>query len=211
MKRSHHIQLLGIVLLAFATVIVVMATTVVAQETTKKDSGAEQLKRIGAFRDEFATSIKEAAKRANVQLLDGDVAVSVRGDYVIANALIAPPKDVPIEEADRMFFVYLSLPANHPHAKKIPSGFYTIERMPEQKIPRAKVVNLEGKTVLELPLNIRKIEMPPPKWSAPPKDDVSVAQATIEQSQATLYQDTLIQAHRVRCHWSIGVWYWTWV
>ena len=110
-----------------------------------------------------------------------------------------------------MFFVYLSFPANHAYAKKVPSGFYTIERLAEQKNPRAKVVNLEGKTVLELPLNIRKIEMSPPKWGGPPKEDVSVAQATIEQSQETLYQDTRVQAHGVRCHWSIGVWYWTWV
>lgn len=184
---------------------------VVALQPTKKDGVANQLKTIEAFRDNFATSMQEAARRAHVKLLTGDVAVAVRGDYVIANAFMAPPKDVPIEEADRMFFVYLSFPAHHAYAKKVPSGFYTIERVPKQKNPRAKVVNLEGKTVLELPLNIRKIELSPPTYGTPPKEDITVAQATIEQSQETLYQDTRVQAHGVRCHWSIGVWYWIWV
>jgi len=181
-----------------------------AQQTTKGDSVAEQLRTIEAFRDNLATSLKEAATQSNVELLTGDVAIAVRGDYVINNALIAPPKDVPIEEADRIFFVYLSLPANHVHAEKIPSGFYTIERVPEQKNPRAKVVNLEGTTVLELPLNIRKLELSPP-YGTPPEEDVIVAQATIEQAHETLYQKTRVQAHGIRCHWSIGVWYWTWV
>lgn len=194
-----------------ATVTVVKPNKVVAQQTTKKDSVAKQLKTIEAFRDNFATSMKETAKRAKVKLLTGDVAVAVRGDYVIANALIAPPKDVLIEEADRMFFVYLSFPANHVYARQVPSGFYTIERLVEQKNPRAKVVNLNGKTVLELPLNIRKIELSPPPYGTPPQEDVSVAQATVEQAQETLYQLTRIQAHGIRCHWSAGIWYWTWV
>jgi hypothetical protein len=144
-------------------------------------------------------------------LLTGDVAFSVRGDYVIATALIAPPRDVALEEADQLFFVYLSFAPGHHYAEKVPTGYYTIERMAGQKNPRAKVVNLKGKTVLELPLNIRKIEMPPPKWGTPPKEQVTVAQATIEQSQATLYQELRIQAHRVLCYPRDGVWYWTWV
>jgi hypothetical protein len=180
-----------------------------AQQTTKKDSVAEQLKTIEALRDNLDTSLKEAAKQANVELLPGDVAIAVRGDYVVANALIAPPTDVPMEEADRMFFVYLSLPANHVHAEKLPSGFYTIERMAEQKEPRVKVVNLEGKTGLELPLNFRKIEMRP-NWGPQPEESLAVAQATIEQSLETLYQVTRIQFHRVRCFPGDGVWYWLW-
>jgi hypothetical protein len=174
-------------------------------------SGKGQLKTVEAFRTNFAASMEGAAKRAKVKLLTGDVSVAVRGDYVIANALIAPPQDVLFEEADRMFLVYLSFPANHPYARKVPSGFYTIERLAGQKNPRAKVVDLEGKTVLELPLNIRKIELSPPEYGTPPREDTSVAQATIEQAQETLYQLTRIQAHGVRCHWSIGVWYWIWV
>jgi len=163
------------------------------------------------FRTNFSTSMKEAAKRANVKLFNSEVAVAVRGDYVIANALIAPPKGVPIEDADRMFLVYLSFPASHPFAKKVPSGFYTVERIPEQKDPRAKVVNLEGKAVLELPLNIRKLELGRPKYDAPTPEDIIAAQATIEQAQETLYQVTRMQAHKVRCHWSILTWYWIWV
>src|SRR3989442_1050863 len=148
----------------------------------KQASVAEQLKTIEAARDNLAISMKEAAKQAEVELLTGDVAISVRGGYVIANALIAPPEDVPLEEADKMFFVYLSLPEYHARAKQVQNGFYTIERMAEQKTPRTKVVNLEGNTVLELPLNIRKLELSPQIWGDPPKEQVNYAQATIEQS-----------------------------
>lgn len=184
---------------------------IVAQPPTRPDGVATPLQTIEAFRDNFATSMHEAAKRAKVKLLTGDVAVAVRGDYVIANAFMEPPKGIPIEEADRMFFVYVSFPADHRYAKKVPSGFYTIERLPKQKNPRVKVVSLQGRTVLELPLNIRKIELSPPTYGTPPKEDITVAQATVEQSHETLYQDTRIQAHGIRCHWSIGVWYWIWV
>ena len=174
-------------------------------------SGKQQLKTVKTFRTDFSTSMKGAAKRAKVKLLPGDVAVAVRGDYVIANALIAPPKGVPIEDADRMFLVYLSFPANHPYARKVPSGFYTIERMPGQDEPRAKVVSLDGKAVLELPLNIRKLELAPSEYITPRQEETIAAQATIEQAQETLYQVTRVQAHKVICHWNILTWYWMWV
>jgi len=174
-------------------------------------SGKKQLKVVETFRTSFANSLKGAAKRAKVKLLAGDVSVAVRGDYVIANALIAPPPGVLLEEAVKMFLVYVSFPANHPYAKKVPSGYYTIERLAEQKNPRAKVVNLEGKTVLELPLNIRKIELTPPEYDATVQEDISFGQATIEQAPETLYRLTRMQAHEVRCHWKIATWYWTWV
>jgi hypothetical protein len=174
-------------------------------------NGKTQLKKVETFRSTFAASMKEAAKQANVKLLTGDVSFAVRDDYVVANALLAPPQGVLFEVADRMFLVYLSFPANHPYAKKVPSGFYTIERMAEQKNPRAKVVDVDGKTVLEVPLNIRKIELSPPKYGTPPQPDIIMAQATIEQAAETLYQFTRVQAHGVRCHWSIGTWYWIWV
>lgn len=173
--------------------------------------GKRQLKTVKSFRADVAASLKEAAKRANVKLLPGDVAVAVRGDYMIANALIAPPKGVAIEDADRMFLVYLSFPADHPYAKKVPSGFYTIERMPEQGDPRAKVLNLDGKAVLELPLNIRKLVLGPSEYIIPRQEDVVAVQATIEQAQETLYELTRLQAHKVICHWNILTWYWMWV
>lgn len=174
----------------------------------KKENVAADLRRVEAFRDNFSASMKEAAKQAKVKLLNDEVSVAVRGDFVIANALIAPPKNVPIEEADRLFFVYLSFPAKHVFAKKIPSGFYAIERMAKQKNPRAKVVNLEGKTVLELPLNVRKIETTAEEWDT--QEKLAVAQATIEQAHETLYQSTRIQAHGVLCYPRDGVWYWIW-
>lgn len=181
-----------------------------AQQTTSKRNTGEHQTAVISFRDDFTTSMLKAAKQAKLKLLAGEVSMAVRGDYAIANALIAPPKGVPIEEADRMFFVYLSFPATHNFAKDVPSGFYTIERMPKQKNPLAKVVNLEGKTVLELPLNIRKLELPSDDWGSRPREQLKMAQATIEQSQETLYQSTRMQAHGIYCFPAAGVWYWTW-
>jgi hypothetical protein len=180
------------------------------QQTTSKGNTAEHRRAVTSFRDDFTTLMLKAAKQAKLKLLTGEVSTAVRGDYAIANALIAPPKDVPIEEADRMFFVYLSFPATHNFAKDVPSGFYTIERMAKQKNPRAKVVNQEGKTVLELPLNIRKIELAPHDYGSRPLEQLKMAQATIEQSQETLYQSTRMQAHGIYCFPAAGVWYWTW-
>jgi len=122
-----------------------------------------------------------------------------------AHALIAPPENVPIEQADKLFLVYLSFPADQDLAKKVPSGFYTIERMPDQPILRARVVNLEGKPVLELPLNIIKTEYSPEyaseygwgKSNIPRKEPITSAQALIEQSQIPLYRDIVIQAHGI--------------
>ena len=93
-----------------------------------------QLQKVENFRDDFVTSMQEAAKRAKLELVTEDIAVSLRGGYVIANALIAPPKDVPIEQADKIFLTYLSFPPNSDFARKIRAGFYTIERVPDQKI-----------------------------------------------------------------------------
>lgn len=182
-----------------------------SQRQATVDLGTSQLKTIVSFRDNFDASLKEAAKRAKIKLLPTETAVAVRGDYVIASLLTAPPKGVSIEESDGLFFVYLSFPKDHVFAKKIPCGYYTIERVPKQVNPTAKVVNLEGKTVLELPLNIRKLELNQSAWEAPPQKDTLFVQATIEQSQETLYELTRMQAHKVRCHWSILTWYWIWV
>jgi hypothetical protein len=181
-----------------------------------------QLKQFENLREDITSSMTQAAKRAKVELLPGDIALSVRGDYVIANAFIAPPKGVAIEQANKLFLVYLSFPKNHSYAKKVPSGFYIIERVEHQNIPRAKVVSLEGHTVLELPLNIIKTEMPPEKYSgsapysgerqaALPGEPVTVAQAIIEQSQVNLYRNIVLQGHGVICYPRDGVWYWTWI
>jgi hypothetical protein len=208
--RPGRILMLITVFIMLAAVAVMKQETALAQGITK-DGVQKELKTIEDFRNSLADSMKEAAKRSKVVLHTDEIAISVRGDYVVANSLIAPPKGVPIEEADQMFFVFLSFPANHPFAKKIPTGFYTIERIPKQTIPRAKVINLEGKTVMEVPLNIRKIEMSPPKYATPPKEKVTAAQATIEQSAATLYQDIVIHAHGTICYPRDGVWYWIWI
>lgn len=170
---------------------------------------------LDTFRDELTTLMGEAARQAQIELLPNDIAFSVRGDCVVANALIAPPENVPIEQADKMFLVYLSFPADHDLAKKVPSGCYTVERVPDQKSPRARLVNLEGKPVLELPLNIIKTELPPQYgWeqsSTPTKEPITIAQAIIEQSQESLYRDTAIVVHGVICYPNDGVWYWTWI
>lgn len=170
---------------------------------------------LNTFRDEVTAMMREAAERAKVDLLPVDIAFSVRGDFVVANALIAPPENVPVEEADKIFLVYLSFPADHDLSKKIPSGCYTVERVPDQKNPRARVVNLEGEPVLQLPLNVIKTELPPgygwEQSSASAAEPITNAQAIIEQQQASLYRNLVIQAHGIICYPGAGVWYWTWV
>ena len=170
---------------------------------------------LDAFRTQLNSLMTNAARQVQVQLHPTDIAFSVRGGCVVAAALIAPPNDVPIEESEKVFLLYLSLPEGHAMATKIPSGCYTVERIPEQKNPRARLVNLEGKAVMELPLNIVKTELPPTYgWEPtdiPAKEPVTHVQATIEQSQASLYRDIVIEGHGTICYPRAGVWYWTWV
>jgi hypothetical protein len=169
---------------------------------------------LDAFRDELTSLMQEAAKQARVELLPGDIAFSVRGDCVIANALIAPPENVPMEEADKIFLLYLSLPPDNDLSTKIPTGCYVVERVPDQKSPRARVVNLEGAPVLEVPLNVIKTELPPEYgWGTgtPTRVPVTHSQAIIEQSRETLYRVTVLQGHGTICYPDDGVWYWTWI
>jgi hypothetical protein len=166
--------------------------------------------KLDSFRSEVSDRLKEAACEAKVDLLPVDVALSIRDEYVIANALIAPPNGTRPEYAQKMFLVYLSLPEKHEMAKKIPKGCYIIERIPDAPNPRARVVNLKGETVHELPLNIIRTELPPDSYQWVGGDGpVQYSQAIIEQSHATLYRDVAIQAHGIICY--PGVWYWTWV
>jgi hypothetical protein len=168
------------------------------------------LSHLDSFRREIVGQLHEAARAARVELLPIDVAVSVRGDLVVANALIAPPPGTPPEHAEKMFLVYLSLPEGHEMARTIPSGCYIVERIPNAPSPQAKLVNLEGRAVLELPLNRVRTELPPGayQWTSgePP---IIHSQAHIEQLYATLYRDVIIEAHGIICYPS--VWYWTWV
>lgn len=163
------------------------------------------------FGNEFIASMKEAAKRADIQLAPVDIAVSVQGDYVIATALIAPPRNVPFEQRDKLFFLYLSFPEGHKMAKQFPYGYYVVERLENQTSPLAKIVDLHGKTVMELPLNIIKSDFPPEEYGEKAKEPVTVAQAYIEQSRETLYRIRVFGAHGVICYPTSGVWYWTWV
>jgi hypothetical protein len=170
-------------------------------------SGEHSLENITAL-------MKDAARQAKVELLPEDIAFSVRGDIVVANALIAPPENVRIEEADKIFLLYLSLPVDSDLAKQVPTGFYIVERETYGKNPRAKLVNLEGKSVLEVPLNIIRTELPPERGWAPPlpaKEPVTTAKAVIEQSQVTLYRDVVIEGHGTICYPRDGVWYWIWI
>lgn len=164
-----------------------------------------------SFQGDFDASMKEAAKRAKVELVPVDIAVSVQGGYVIATALIAPPKGVPIEQRDKLFFLYLSFPDGHEMAKKVPSGYYVIEKLENKTSPLAKMVDLHGKTVMELPLNIIKSEFPPEEYDAGSKEPITVAQSFIEQLRETLYRIKGVQGHGVICYPRAGVWYWTWV
>jgi hypothetical protein len=165
---------------------------------------------LDSFRREIIGEMRTAAREAKVELLPVDIAVSVRGEYVIANALIAPPDGTPPEYADKMFLMYLSFPEKDAMARKIPSGCYVVERIPNSPTPQAKLVNLRGETVLEMPLNRVRTELPPKayQWVSgePP---IIHSQAHIEQAYATLYRDIIIEGHGIICY--PGVWYWTWV
>lgn len=167
------------------------------------------------FRTQISSLMTDAAHEAKVELLPNDVAFSIRGDYVIANALIAPPENVPIEEADKLFLLYLSFPRDHEISKTIPTGFYVVERMPDQKNPRARIVNVEGKAVLEVPLNVIRSEYPAGQgWEGSytlTKEPVTHNQAILEQSQAMLYRDIVLQGHGTICYPRAGVWYWIWI
>ena len=65
---------------------------------------------LDSFRREVVDQLHAAAHELKVELLPIDIAVSVRGEYVVANALIAPPHGTRPEYADKMFLMYLSLP-----------------------------------------------------------------------------------------------------
>jgi hypothetical protein len=168
-----------------------------------------------AFQDRLTTLMGEAAKQAKVDLLPEDVAFSVRGDCAIANALIAPPENVPIEEADKLFLLYLSLPRDGDLAEKVPNGSYVVERVPEQTNPRARLVDLGGKPVLEVPLHVVETHMPP-EWVrnesyTPTKEPITRAEAHIEQQRENLYRNIIIEAHETDCYPRSGVWYWRWI
>lgn len=168
------------------------------------------LSQLDSFRSEVVAQLQEAAREAKVELLPVDIAVSVRGEYVVANALIAPPAGTAPEHAEKMFLMYLSLPENHEMAKKIPKGCYIIQRIPNSPTPQAILVNLKGEAVLLLPLNRVRTELPPGayQWESA-KSPVIHSQAHIEQAYATLYRDIIIEGHGIICY--PGVWYWTWV
>lgn len=68
---------------------------------------------LDSFRGELATLMADAARQAKVEPLPNDIAFSVRGDYVVVNELIAPPENVPIEEADKLLLLYLSFPQDN--------------------------------------------------------------------------------------------------
>ncbi len=175
-------------------------------------------KELTNLRDSIASSMEEAAKSAGVELLPRDIAHSVRGDIAISTALVAPEAGIPIEHSDKIFFLYLSFPQSYEIAKKIPSGYYIAERIAGAKDPRARLVDMTGKTVLELPLHIIRTEIPPERYTPPSGTYESTSaeepvilesQALIEQSRETLYSITIATAHGIICY--PGVWYWTWV
>lgn len=164
---------------------------------------------LDGFRSEVVDRIHQAAREAKVELLPVDIAVSIRGDCVVANALIAPPPGTAPEHAEKMFLMYLSFPENHEMSKKIPSGCYIVERI-HNSPTQAMLVSLKGDVVKLLPLNRVRTELPPGayKWESG-KPPVIHSQAHIEQAYATLYRDVVIEGHGVICY--PGVWYWTWV
>jgi hypothetical protein len=168
------------------------------------------LSQLDSFRREVINQMQEAAREAKVELLPIDIAVSVRGELVVANAVIAPPYGTRIEYADKLFLLYVSLPEEHEMAKKLPKGCYVVERVRHSPPSRARLVNLKGEVVLEVPLNQVRTELPPEayQWTSgePP---VVHSQAHIEQAYATLYRDVIIEGHGVICY--PGVWYWTWI
>jgi hypothetical protein len=184
-----------------------------------------QRQELKAFSARITAEMLEVATRAKIELQPGDVAIAVHGDFVIANALVAQPRDDPFQEGEKLFLLYLSFPADHKMARKIPTGFYVAERMERQTSPRARLVSLEGRTVAEMPLNIIKTELPPEHAEPYPEpshqhgapsggsaeEPVTTALAKIEQQRESLYRIRVFEGHGTWCFPSAGVWYWTWI
>jgi hypothetical protein len=68
---------------------------------------------LDTFRSELATLMADAARQAKVDLLPNGIAFSFQSDCVVVNELIAPPENVPIEEADKLFLHHLSFPQDN--------------------------------------------------------------------------------------------------
>lgn len=172
---------------------------------------------------ELTRSMEEVAKGAGVKLLPGDVAHTVRGDLALSTALIAPEDGVPLERADKLFFLHVSIPERYQIAKQIPEGYYIAERIPGADDPRVKLVNMKGEAVHELPLRVVKTEIPPDVYKAQyggqldgdeyagSGEPVTHSQAIIEQSQYSLYRGAILEGHGIICYPTAGVWYWTWI
>jgi hypothetical protein len=177
------------------------------------------------YRDTLTCSMEEAAKGAGVRLLPGDIAHSIRGDLAISTAFVSPEHGIPLERSEKLFFLYVSIPGRYQIAKKIPAGYYIAERIAGADSPRVKLVNMKGKAVYELPLQIIRTELPPDQYKAQYReydtgDDYDSGggdkpftklQAMIEQSQYSLYRITILSGHGTICYPRDGVWYWTWV
>jgi hypothetical protein len=165
--------------------------------------------------------MERAAKGAGVRLLPGDIAHSIRGDLAISTAFIAPEHGIPLERSEKLFFLYVSIPKRYQIAKKIPTGYYIAERIAGTDDPRVALVNMKGKAVYELPLQIIKTVLPPDQHgdyetgsnssSGRGAEPFTRSQAMIEQSQYTLYRITVLTGHGTICYPAAGVWYWTWV
>ena len=179
---------------------------------------------LAKYRDTLQHSMEEAAKGVGLKLLKGDIAHSIRGDLAISTAFIAPKHNVPLEQSEKLFFLYVSIPMNYQIAKKIPTGYYIAERIAGASDPRVRLVNMKGEAVYELPLHIIKTELPPDLYNAQKEDyyvgddypsggkeQFTKSQAMIEQSQYSLYRITILTGHGTICYPRDGVWYWTWV
>jgi hypothetical protein len=189
----------------------------------QEEGGAMVATDLKTCRDNLTRSMEEAAKGAGVRLLPGDVAHSMRGDLAISTAFVAPEDGVPLERADKLFFLYVSIPERYQIAKKIPEGYYIAERIAGADDPRVKLVNMKGEAVYELPLHVIKTELPPDQYTAQyggydaddgyndGEEPFTKSQAMIEQSQYSLYRITILTGHGIICYPRQGVWYWTWV
>ncbi len=178
------------------------------------------------YRDNLTRSMEEAAKGAGLELLPGEVAHSMRGDLAISTAFVAPKDGVPIENADKLFLLYVSIPERYKIAKEIPEGYYVAERIAGADSPRVKLVNMKGEAVYELPLRVVKTEIPPEAYTAQfggydgydgygdldgGTEPFTKTQAMIEQSQYSLYRATIFTGHGVICYPTSFTWYWTWI
>lgn len=163
--------------------------------------------RIHCFRDNMTTSMMHAARQAGVELLGSDIAISTRGGYVIANALLVPPPGVPLEEAKKISLLYLSYPLSDPCSAVIAPGFYTFERVSEPfgYNQQAKLVNLDGHTVWKMPLNVKTTTVAPESG----KEPMVFAEATIVQAETDMSL-TMMAAHETICYPKDGTWYWIW-